>query len=345
MEELHLEEDLNTPLMIDMKSDDESSDSESDYSKPCEIIYTVNNTPPFEIISTSSRVIVNDEVSSDSQKERQGLMPLPKEQVSQFERVMCQICNRSYKTQSNLSRHLKTFHNQLGAYSCLFCSKTFKFEATRRTHHLQRHRDKYIECNFCFNTFVTTADLRRHLKLAHSALEAAKKEISKRTVGTQYSPATSSIAVETEKNHSDTNDCTSTVGTSIPRVWIKPQPSASQPFSVSQPLLREHDSKNLSHVDAPFKRKIESEFIQLRLALFNAGVPSDNANVMKNASICINNLREQVATLSKSPTTMNCWCCDRNLTEEEVSLDAISSGDLLKESISWSDLSSLASIL
>ena len=345
MEELHLEEDLNTPLMVDMRSDDESSDSESDNSKPCEIIYTLNNTPPFEIISTSSRVIFDDEVSSDSQKERQGLMPLPKEQVSQLERVMCQICNRSYKTQSNLSRHLKTFHNQLGAYACLFCSKTFKFEATRRTHHLQRHRDKYVECNFCFDTFVTTADLRRHLKIAHSAFEATKKEISRRTVGTQYSPATSSIAVETEKNHIDTNDCTSTVGISIPRVWIKPQPSASQPLSACQPPLREQDPKNLSHLDGPFRRKIESEFIQLRLALFNAGVQSDNTNVMRNASICINNLIEQVATLKKSPTTMDCWCCERNLTEEEVSLDTIASGDLLRENISWTDLNNLASTL
>ena len=88
----------------------------------------------------------------------------------------CYFCDNQI-TPTDLKSHIDKFHLDKDDYHCKICSKTFKVIKSLRRHIIEVHfgirNIKYIKCDHCPKSFVTSAVLRghvnsMHLKLKHS---------------------------------------------------------------------------------------------------------------------------------------------------------------------------------
>ena len=84
------------------------------------------------------------------------------------QRFECDTCNRVFKKQGKLERHVKEIHlMDFESFDCKECSKSFK-----RKEHYKRHMkathfgDKY-SCPLCEVTYVEVSRIKTHLKKVH----------------------------------------------------------------------------------------------------------------------------------------------------------------------------------
>lgn len=80
----------------------------------------------------------------------------------------CQICQYSFKSKSDLRRHIDT-HNQEDPYKCSVCNFQSRCAQSVATHHKEVHEDtkSVYACNECSKTFSRGNNLTRHLVTTH----------------------------------------------------------------------------------------------------------------------------------------------------------------------------------
>ena len=70
---------------------------------------------------------------------------------------ICELCNSKYSRKDHLKRHIRSFHDRV-LFTCLNCSKSFKFEEGLRKHS-QRRRCKQGKYNSIFLVNTSVSDM------------------------------------------------------------------------------------------------------------------------------------------------------------------------------------------
>ena len=82
--------------------------------------------------------------------------------------VHCDQCNASFKTDFALGKHVDRMHEITPSLNkCDTCDKTFLSKKHLSFHVQVDHLGKYLDCNFCEETFRNTSTQRHHILLVH----------------------------------------------------------------------------------------------------------------------------------------------------------------------------------
>ncbi|XP_052803451.1 zinc finger protein 888-like [Mya arenaria] len=76
---------------------------------------------------------------------------------------MCEECGQSYRSLTNLNRHVRHTHKQLRKYECDVCKERF-FRIDHMKNHRVRHFEAKLQCQHCGRAFKILPDLQRHMK-------------------------------------------------------------------------------------------------------------------------------------------------------------------------------------
>ncbi|KAL0809406.1 hypothetical protein ABMA28_011591 [Loxostege sticticalis] len=83
---------------------------------------------------------------------------------------VCEICNASFRCNSNLQRHIKVSHNSSKPFECPTCHRSFANEGIRDRHQLRAHGDpedfKYV-CKQCPSRYMKLNELKKHTYKIH----------------------------------------------------------------------------------------------------------------------------------------------------------------------------------
>jgi len=91
----------------------------------------------------------------------------------------CPVCNKEFKTATNLAQHTRTHTNVRRA--CRTCNKRFKSQKGME-HHMREHSGGKIPCNVCTEEFLSVQSCKRHEKVWHGyyrEVEGDKKFLCK----------------------------------------------------------------------------------------------------------------------------------------------------------------------
>jgi len=90
-------------------------------------------------------------------------------------KVKCNLCNKEYKTQKYLNKHMKLLHPErpynkdIRPYTCTYpgCSKSFRQSQSLKDHMVSHDATLKVKCNFCHKEFKTQKYLNKHIELLH----------------------------------------------------------------------------------------------------------------------------------------------------------------------------------
>jgi uncharacterized Zn-finger protein len=147
--------------------------------------------PMFDESEANSRIsFEDDEIDADGEEETpQMFSKIPVSTNKKNKKIQktsqgnqqfqCSICNKTFSTNTNLQRHIKTVHEKIKRFTCAHCPKSFY-----RKEHLQRHiarchtftndsttnSNRPFECDIdnCGKFFKTKRDLKLHQRRVHS---------------------------------------------------------------------------------------------------------------------------------------------------------------------------------
>ena len=85
--------------------------------------------------------------------------------------VPCELCSRTYKSETALSYHTQKEHGPKIDYNCTFCTKVFYLKHSLDVHVRSVHNDLTIACDLCKATFSRQSNLTSHYKYVHDQLE------------------------------------------------------------------------------------------------------------------------------------------------------------------------------
>lgn len=77
-------------------------------------------------------------------------------------RFACGVCYRNYKSNDSLDKHIFKYHSGMKTLICEICNKTFSTE-TLFLRHLKYHSEKPYACEKCHYRFTDETKLREHL--------------------------------------------------------------------------------------------------------------------------------------------------------------------------------------
>ena len=88
----------------------------------------------------------------------------------------CKLCNKVFKSESNLLNHDKKFHMKKGTttYKCDNCNEKLVNKINLENHISKEH----ITCNLCMKIFPTITSLNIHITAVHDKLKT-KHQIEK----------------------------------------------------------------------------------------------------------------------------------------------------------------------
>ncbi|XP_053623366.1 zinc finger protein 468-like [Plodia interpunctella] len=90
-------------------------------------------------------------------------------------RYQCEYCTASYYTSSNLSSHIRRFHEKIKRYPCALCDMRF-YDTTKLNRHLDSHNDvKRFECEVCHSCFTRRCYWKKHLQRQHNITIPAQR--------------------------------------------------------------------------------------------------------------------------------------------------------------------------
>eukprot|EP01083_Nonionella_stella_P230178 813958_1 len=87
----------------------------------------------------------------------------------------CEYCNREFKFQSRLVKHLRT-HTREQPFSCDFCDKKFGTTSARMVHIRLHTGERPHKCETCGGRFLRLIDLKAHTRSVHIPQEMLKCE-------------------------------------------------------------------------------------------------------------------------------------------------------------------------
>ena len=82
--------------------------------------------------------------------------------------LVCTVCNKTFRFQSNLSRHVRVVHEKLRPHVCKVCNKAFAESHDLRKHVKIVHEGvKLFECKHCGRGFSDVGNLNKHVAAVH----------------------------------------------------------------------------------------------------------------------------------------------------------------------------------
>ena len=132
----------------------------------------------------------------------------------------CEVCNKSYKNDEAVRRHIKAVHFKKSKFLCDFCNKSFKYKTSLIRHYDSTHKapagirfgphmasfepsmeepirastsratPKTFECKPCSKVFKEESGLRKHNKVKH---EGNEEEITCKKCGKEFLYAWSKV--------------------------------------------------------------------------------------------------------------------------------------------------------
>lgn len=93
-----------------------------------------------------------------------------KHKHSDARKYNCDLCQKSFKTDSGLYAHRKT-HADSYDYSCQICLKKFKFKVHLARHLTVHTQEKNFFCRFCSKSFGVKDNLNKHLRTHYKLFE------------------------------------------------------------------------------------------------------------------------------------------------------------------------------
>ncbi|KAK7493836.1 hypothetical protein BaRGS_00014977 [Batillaria attramentaria] len=84
----------------------------------------------------------------------------------QEKRFQCDICSRLFTLKSQMERHRET-HREDRPYKCDFCQKTFKTELVMNRHKVMHIEDRQYKCHICGRGLTCMDNLKKHLRVMH----------------------------------------------------------------------------------------------------------------------------------------------------------------------------------
>merc|ERR1719510_395224 len=79
----------------------------------------------------------------------------------------CELCNKYFSRASNVARHVDTIHNQSKSFPCKWCGKEFRSTGGRDMHITAEHKAIRYDCEICCKQFKRKGSLSRHLAGVH----------------------------------------------------------------------------------------------------------------------------------------------------------------------------------
>jgi len=89
------------------------------------------------------------------------------------ETFKCDICEKTVKSKRNLKLHMKTHGNSQSSYACKVCDKTFVHQNYLNVHMNIHVGNKNFSCPICFKTYLKAQGLEEHMT-SHSQMSAYK---------------------------------------------------------------------------------------------------------------------------------------------------------------------------
>eukprot|EP01129_Flabellula_baltica_P017262 TRINITY_DN9515_c0_g1_i1.p1 TRINITY_DN9515_c0_g1~~TRINITY_DN9515_c0_g1_i1.p1 ORF type:complete len:273 (-),score=30.37 TRINITY_DN9515_c0_g1_i1:51-869(-) len=110
------------------------------------------------------------------------------------ERLLCEKCGETFKTQSTLKAHIQYKHSEEKLlFPCSLCDKQFTMEKNLKVHVSRSHlKEKPFECQFCHKKFGYNSSLKRHITNIHSDVQdlvCRKRNYSENTEQSAFEPS------------------------------------------------------------------------------------------------------------------------------------------------------------
>lgn len=125
-------------------------------------------------VFVSPQLLAFHNVKHDSSKKQQKIekisyVPMLESKQDENGRFVCHICQGTYKSRDNLSRHIVK-HISERNFKCELCPREFYFQRDLNGHVKQQHSEKRqkFQCDECLCKFTTSSALKKHL-LTHKA--------------------------------------------------------------------------------------------------------------------------------------------------------------------------------
>ena len=83
----------------------------------------------------------------------------------------CFQCNKTFFHHQDLKIHTMAVHDKIKNFKCKSCEKTFSQKGNMKTHYETRHLGiRNFKCNLCTETFTQNQYLQNHFKRLHSKI-------------------------------------------------------------------------------------------------------------------------------------------------------------------------------
>ena len=92
----------------------------------------------------------------------------------------CPICFKLFYNDSNVKRHMKTEHDEVGRLKCNYCEQSFSSKSSLEYHEKSQHvKSKLFECEKCCMIFNSISQLYSHKRSNHIKITAVCKHCGK----------------------------------------------------------------------------------------------------------------------------------------------------------------------
>ena len=79
----------------------------------------------------------------------------------------CDFCEKYFKTEENLSKHIIAIYEKCQDFKCHLCGKGFAFQLYLDTYIKNTHGEKKYSCDFCGKSCARAGDLKKYIKCVH----------------------------------------------------------------------------------------------------------------------------------------------------------------------------------
>ena len=90
--------------------------------------------------------------------------------------LICPLCQRGFPQKSSLKRHVEKVHGngkpgeegQATPYKCLTCGKCYRSQSGLTIHSKTKHQNTNYKCDICGKTFSRSSNVARHIDTIHN---------------------------------------------------------------------------------------------------------------------------------------------------------------------------------
>jgi hypothetical protein len=161
----------------------------------------------------------NEEEDNEDEKDEEELVNVDEiKKIESSYKFVCNVCDKSYKTEKGLSNHMKNEHNifieVLSKYDkftdkennkkCVSCDKIYSSISKLKRHiDIIHYNSEKVNCNLCNLELNSKDSLRSHIKLVHEKANVVKCKLCEKTF-----VSNGSLTLHIKNVHNKESTCT-----------------------------------------------------------------------------------------------------------------------------------------